>query len=213
MFLREWTADPVSGAWTVAQSSGWIEHRQAFDWTLSAGHGVKYLGIWVRDAAGNLSTLDEGSLAFANRWDGNQSLAAEERVQFRGRLPQGSLVAGLLTTVRGDPDLFAWRPDNGFLPNLISNASVPAGETEQLGEQMVQRIGVFLVEVHAAGASEYQISFIGSGPDAAAAQAAALKPLPKHPLTVSDPLSAGVAGHPEETPVEWIRVPLLFNSR
>ena len=67
LYLREWTLDPVSGAWTVAANSGWMPYAPSLTWKLSGGGGVKYLGAWVADAAGNVSRLDEGSLAFTNR--------------------------------------------------------------------------------------------------------------------------------------------------
>ncbi|MEZ4719868.1 MAG: hypothetical protein R2851_27845 [Caldilineaceae bacterium] len=52
--------------------------------TLSAGVGVKYIAVWVRDDAGNVSVLDEGGLVFVNRVDGAQALTDGQRVQYRG---------------------------------------------------------------------------------------------------------------------------------
>ena len=93
MYLREWTPDPTTGAWTVARSSGWIDYTDTYTWTLSAGQGVRYLGVWVADAARNVSTLDERSLVSVNRIDGNQILADGQRVQYRGDLEQGTWLA------------------------------------------------------------------------------------------------------------------------
>ena len=64
MYLREWTPDPTTGDWAVAGSSGWIDYTETYTWTLSAGQGVKYLGVWVADRARNISTLDEHSTGF-----------------------------------------------------------------------------------------------------------------------------------------------------
>jgi len=195
MHLREWTLSPATGAWIVAGNSGWISYSPNYTWTLSSGQGVKYLGVWVADAAGNISVLDEGSLAFVNRSDGNQALADGQRVQYRGDLENGNWIVAVLATVAGDPDLFIWRPGNGFRPDLYSNDSVAPGQTESLGGQMITEGGRYLLEVLAAGDSEYALSLTGQGPGAlAAAHGAAQKVRPQQPAALSDPISAGQVG-------------------
>ena len=125
--------NPTTGAWTVARSSGWINYTDTYTWTLSAGQGVRYLGVWVADQARNVSTLDERSLVSVNRIDGNQILADGQRVQYRGDIEQGTWLVAALTTVSGDPDLYTWKPRNGFRPDKYSNDTVLAGQTEELG--------------------------------------------------------------------------------
>ncbi len=191
MYLREWTLDPQSGKWRVARSSGWIGYMEHFTWTLSTGHGVKYIGVWVADAAKNTSALSEASLAFINRVDGAQTLADGQRVQYRGAIANGALALGYLTTVSGDPDLYIWGPRNAFRPNLRTDDTVAPGQWEQMGTHRAERSGRFLMEVQAVGPSEYRLSL--SGLVGAAGEASAEKARPAHPLTVSDPLSAGDA--------------------
>jgi uncharacterized repeat protein (TIGR01451 family) len=212
MYLREWTLNPGTGAWNIAQDSGWLNFSPTLNWTLSPGHGVKYVGIWVRDAAGNVSTLDESGLFLVNRWDGNQVLADGQRTHYRGNLEQSSLMYALLTTISGDPDMYAWWPDNAFLPDVYSNVSVSQGQSEEIGEQSVHASGRYLLEVQAVGASEYQLTLRRNVSEAAAASAAGTvppKPLPQHPLAASDPLSAGVAAEPGQGK---IYMPLLFRG-
>lgn len=195
MYLREWTPDPTTGDWTVAGSSGWIDYTETYTWTLSAGQGVRYLGVWVADRARNISTLDEHSMVFVNRLDGSQTLADGQRVQYRGDLEEGTWLAGLLTTVSGDPDLYAWKPRNGFRPDAYRNDTVSPGQTEDLGHRFVQERGRFLLEVQAVGDSEYRLTLSGKGPELAqASYTPAVKPRPQHPLVISDPLSAGQVG-------------------
>ncbi|MEZ4768050.1 MAG: hypothetical protein R2844_06435 [Caldilineales bacterium] len=195
MFVREWTPDPVSGDWTEVQSSGWIDFTGTYTWTLSSGQGVKYLGLWVADGAGNISTLDEDGMVFVNRLDGPQALADGERVQYRGYIQEGSWVLAVLKTISGDPDLFVWRPQNGYRPDGYSNDSVAPGQVEDIGTRFVRQSGRYLVEVAAAGASEYELQ-IGGGTrgDTRTARVPATKELPWHPLTISDPLSANQLG-------------------
>jgi uncharacterized repeat protein (TIGR01451 family) len=195
MYLREWTLDPASGAWVVARNSGWIDYSPNYTWTLSMGQGVKHLGAWVADAAANVSVLDEDSLVFVNRVDGNQVLANGQRVQYRGDLEQGNWVVATLLTVAGDPDLYIWRPANGFRPDAYSNDSVAPGQVESLGGEMVAQSGKFLLEVVAAGDSEYSLSLARDEQGMLAATSGAVaKERPAHPLTLSDPLSANQVG-------------------
>ncbi len=192
MYLREWKPDPVNGAWTVAQSSGWIDYTGTYTWTLSSGQGVKYLGLWVADSAGNVSTLDEDALVFVNRLDGPQTLADGERVQYRGYIQEGSWVLAVLKTISGDPDMFVWRPQNGYRPDGYSNDTVAPGQVEDIGTRFVRQSGRYLVEIGAAGASEYELQIAGG--TRGVARAPATKVLPAHPLTISDPLSASQLG-------------------
>ena len=195
MYLREWTPDPTTGDWIQASSSGWISYTETYTWTLSAGQGVRYLGVWVADPALNISILDEHDLVFVNRIDGNQTLADGQRVQYRGDLEEGTWLAGLLTTIYGDPDLYAWRPRNGFLPDAYRNDTVSPGQTEDLGHRFVPESGRYLVEVQAVGDSAYQLILTGQAPDTAEAfRAPRVKPRPQHPLVISDPLSSGQLG-------------------
>ena len=91
MYLREWAPDPVTGAWKVTQNSDWIDFSPTYTWKLSAGQGVKFVGVWVADAAGNVSTLEEAAMTFVNRVDASQALADGQRIQYRALLDAGSV--------------------------------------------------------------------------------------------------------------------------
>jgi hypothetical protein len=198
MYLREWTLG-ADGAWNVAQGSGWIAYTESYTWPVSAGQGVKYIGVWVADTAGNISTLDEGSLIFVNRVGGAQLLADGARVQYRGDLEYGNWVVASLLTLMGDPDLYIWRPANGFLPNAWSNATVAPGEVENTGDLFVPSNGRYLLEVQAVGASEYALSLAGHAQTpVGAVQSANGKVRPPHPFVISDPLSAGQTDGPTD---------------
>ena len=107
------------------------------------------------------------------------------------------MIIAYLTTIAGDPDIYAWAPLNAFRPDLASNQDVGPGGTEDLGGHELQRGGRYLLEVQGAGPSEYSLAVAGyQAQSAAAAGPAALsdKPRPQNPLVVSDPLSAGQLG-------------------
>ena len=195
MYLREWTPDPITGAWTVAQNSGWVDYSSAYTWTLSAGQGVKYLGLWVADGAGNVSTLDEHSLVFVNRIDGPQALADGQRVQYRGYIAEGTWLLAVLKTISGDPDIYVWRPHNGYRPDAHRNDTVAPGQVEDLGTDFVPQNGRYLLDIQAVGASRYELAVSGGArSEAAAVGALAAKALPAHPLVIADPLSAKQLG-------------------
>jgi uncharacterized repeat protein (TIGR01451 family) len=199
MFLREWTPDPDTGAWIVARDSGWLPYAWSFTWTLSEGQGIKYLGVWVGDGSGNISSLSEESLAFVNRYDGPQTLADGQRVQYRGFFEEGAEIMEALKTLSGDPDMYIWKPRSAFRPDRYSNATVLPGQVEDLGYEMLPQSGRYLLEVQAVGPSAYELTLIRSGQaETMAADRAQdepeIKPLPEHPLVVSDPLSAGEVG-------------------
>jgi uncharacterized repeat protein (TIGR01451 family) len=213
MYVREWTLDPITGKWIVAQNSGWMAYARMTTWTLAAGQGVHYLGVWVADSAGNVSILNELSLPWVNRMDASQSLAAGERVQYRGIAVEGMLIDVTLMTLSGDPDMYVWKPRNGFRPDRYTDASVDPGQVEGLGLTQIQQTGRFLLEVQAVGAtSEYELALTGSAPEMARAAAApAAKERPEHPLAVSDPLSAGQVG-PDVTSQQKIYLPVMLRN-
>ena len=199
MYLREWAPDPQTGAWIVMQDSGWLPYKSTTSWTLSEGQGVKYLGVWVADQSGNVSNLSDYALAFVNRLDDSQALADGQRVQYRAFLEEGMAFMGALKTITGDPDVYIWRPRSAFWPDRNSNDTVEPGDLEDLGYGIIQRSGRYLLEVHAVGASEYELILEGS--DMALDmmhEAPAAKPRPDHPLVVGDPLSADQIGTPVE---------------
>jgi hypothetical protein len=212
MYLREWTPDPVTGDWTVAQDSGWIDYSPTYTWRLSAGQGVKYLGVWLADEAGNVSTLNEHSLIFVNRMDAGQALAGGQRIQYRGLLQGGEFVGGVLKTVSGDPDVYLWQPRNAFWPDRAANGTNLPGQVETYSHAFAPEPGRYLLEVQAVGDSEYELSPAGQEAEMAAAGRAALeKARPEHPLTISDPLSAGQLG-PEVRLGFKLYLPVLFKT-
>lgn len=184
----------VDGNWAAGSVSHTGNTVNAW-WQVDLGVVQEYLGAWVADQAYNISTLDETNMIFVNRLDGNQILADGQRVQYRGDLEEGTWLAGLLTTVDGDPDLYAWGPRNAFRPDAYRNDTVLPWQTEDLGHRFLPESGRYLVEVEAVGDSEYQLVLTGHAPEMIEApRAPTVKPRPQHPLVVSDPLSAGQVG-------------------
>jgi len=192
MYLREWTWDSAAGKWVVAQESGWVPYAATYHWTLSAGDGVKYLGTWGADMAWNISALDQSSLAFTNLVQGSQFLADGERVQYRFRLLRGDQAIFGAATLTGDPDLYVWQPRSGFRPDYAAAGNGPVDAVSFSATEG----GLYLVEVKAEGDSRYELLLAGDVGVTAASAAGLAASTPEHPLTVSDPLSAGAVVAP-----------------
>ncbi|MEZ4716980.1 MAG: hypothetical protein R2851_12980 [Caldilineaceae bacterium] len=190
LFVREWGWDPAQARWAVRGESGWTPFSPTVNWTLSADAGVKYVGVWLADAAGNVSTLRAESLVFANVLEGAPSLADGERVQYRFPLDTHELAIFNLIAVAGNPNLYVWQPFSGFHPQYA--ATTPA-YVDTVGFR-AETAGLYLVEIEADVDSQFELVLSGDIQPADAAAAGAVSPA--HPLTVSDPLSAGVAVAP-----------------
>jgi hypothetical protein len=193
MYLREWTWVADEGAWIVTQESGWLPYSPSYPWTLSEGDGVKYLGVWLADAARNVSTLDSRNLTFINLMGGKQFLADTGRIQYRFPLFYQKLAIFNAVSREGNADLYVWQPSSGFRPHY---AATGTGFVDTVGF-LAEQGGLHLVEVQAMGDSTYQLLSAG---DTGLREGTALgttADTPEHPLTVSDPLSAGAVVAPD----------------
>jgi hypothetical protein len=190
LFLREWTLDPVSGAWIVAQDSGWRSYAESLDWQLTETAGVHYLGAWVADAAFNVSALDEDSLAFTNL-PIEDTLAAGQRRQYRFTLSENLALFNVLST-SGLADLDTWLPGFGQYPAYAATGSAAL---KALAFQS-PKPGVHLLEVVSTQDGAYTL-LPAAGVDSVGARAAnSAAALPNHPLTMSTPLTGGAGGAP-----------------
>jgi len=221
LYVREWVWNASLNNWSQAKESGWVPFETAaglavsedesgrygrYDWTLSDGDGVKYLGLWVADADGQISNLNEANLIYTNLLSpGGQQLAAGQRTQYRVWLRNPQLAVLSAVSLIGDADLYVWKPRAGFMPHYYSNAVPAAGG---LGVDSVAfyapEEGLYVIEVEAATDATYRLVTAGDFGGAgllAQTQAEALpasthlsladKERPAHPLTLTTPFSVG----------------------
>ena len=206
MYLREWTWGENEGTWIVAHESGWLPYSASYPWTLSEGDGVKYLGVWVADAVWNVSTLESHSLAFTNLLESRQSLADGQRIQYRFPLGHRQLAVFNVVSHEGNADLYAWDPRSGFRPQY---AATGTGFADAVGFEAFRQ-GLYLVEVKAEGDSVYELLLAGDIGSRGVSQLAATTP--DHPLTVSDPLSAGAVSAPAPPDLPKHYLPIVMNG-
>ncbi len=230
LYVREWVWNGALATWSQAHESGWVPFEAAtgfvvsqdnigkygrYDWTLSEGDGIKYLGLWVADADGQTSNLNEGNLIHTNLLSaGGQQLAAGGRVQYRAQMRADQLAVLTLVSLSGDADLYVWKPRAGLKPHYYSNAVPGAGG---LGADSVAfyapEEGLYVIEVEAATDANYRLVTAGDIASMgllAQAQDEALpasthlsladKERPAHPLTLTTPFSAGGSEELPATP-------------
>ena len=211
MYIREWTLNGYTGEWQVAQNSGWLPFYETYPWTLSPESGVKYIGVWVSDETGNMSTLDEHSLDFTNLLASVPVLEDGQRNQYRFELEPGNQAIINLMADQGDPDLYGWDPYHALMPNY-------AAERDQFGDGIVFYPilkGIHLFEVLGRGESSYQLisaSLNEVEKLSSTEVTAADKSRPQQPLTVSSPLSSGTGTVPLPPGDLRIHFPLVFNE-
>jgi hypothetical protein len=256
LYIKEWVWDHGAGDWALANDSGWLpfttgdnlevsagatgKHGQ-LRWQLSAGDGVKYLGVWAANGDNHTTNLNEGHLLFTNVVSASgQRLSAGQRVQYRLPMSTGQLGVFALSTESGDADLYGWRPRFAFRPHWVSNASESDHGVEGFGFN-AEEYGVYLIEVEAAGQDSIYRLLVGGdirGSTSLASAAAALglpdeaglrqsppggsqapldrKGLPEHPLTLSTPLGLPDAevldDVPQPSPIPRRYLPLVYRE-
>ena len=159
MFLREWKPDPTTGAWTAVQDSGWLDFQALYTPTLTAGLGVHYLGVWVRDTGRQCLDAGQGRPGLRQSHRRQPGAGRRSPRPVPRAVEQNAWVVPVLTTLAGDPDMYIWEPFNGFQADHYINESVAPGQTESAGGKLTEPTGLALLDVLAVGASEYQLSF------------------------------------------------------
>jgi hypothetical protein len=179
LYVKEWTWNTSFDVWELAAESGWVDFQAGtgfeitedaggkygrYTWTLSDGDGVKYLGIWVADANGQLSNLNEGNLFYTNLLSsGGQQLTAGQRMQYRVGLRANDLAIFNLVSLSGDADLYVWKPRAGFKPNYYSNATLAStGLSIDTVGFFAPEEGMYVIEVEAATDAYYRLVTGGS---------------------------------------------------
>ncbi len=179
LYVKEWVWDAGLNVWELVGERGWIPFETApglevfqdasgkyghYAWTLSEGDGVKYLGVWVVDASGQISNLNEGNLFYTNLVSTNgHLLPAGERVQYRIPLDAGNLVLFNLVSLNGDADLYIWKPRAGFMPHFYSNTEPAAtGLSLDTVGFWAPEDGMYVMEVQAATDAYYRLISAGT---------------------------------------------------
>jgi len=161
MFIREWqlTSSPHPH-WEVTRSSGWVPYQADYDWGLGSRDGTHFVGVWVQDAAHNISRLERRAFDFASLVQPGASVAQRGLVPYLVYYDQGVNVTATLTTLTGDADLYLWRPNNHFGPDFKSTHPISGTD---LITFTTQRAGVYLFVVRGYVTSTYDLTIEPAG--------------------------------------------------
>lgn len=177
MYFVEYEYNQASQQWVPVQESGWVSYSGVYSYTLAPRGGVKYLQLWARDAARNISLTP--AKAMINYVPTAQSVSTGEVKIYRLQLAQGASVAIVLETVSGDADLYVWKPSSTGQPDWISNNE---GTQQDWVTFVAPEAGVYQIEVYGYADSTYNLSIQGGTTLAAAAiRALAAKTVPSAP--------------------------------
>jgi hypothetical protein len=165
MFIREWRLTPSPFPhWSAAVSSGWVPYQADYPWTLTSKDGVHYVGIWVADAAHNISELDRNAIDFASLTLPNATVDHNGYVPYLVYYDAGVTVTAVLTPTSGDADLFVWHPRNFLWPDETSVGPLTATQSISF---TTPRAGTYVFLVHGEPAATYDLSIEpGGGPRA-----------------------------------------------
>ncbi|MBN1179984.1 MAG: DUF11 domain-containing protein, partial [Anaerolineae bacterium] len=231
-YVKEWVWDTTALTWTLVQESGWVPFetgdgltviedafaRQAhYEWTLSSGDGVKYIGLWVADGDQQVSQLNDGNMILTNLASpGGQALAAGQRVQYRVPFRPGDLAIFDLITLGGDADLYVWKPRFAFRPHFFSNDAQTGFHLDAVGF-IAEEEQVYIVEVEAVSdGTLYRLETAGDTQRTddlprGTRLTLAEKERPEHPITLSTPYSLVDSAELPESPIIYdIYLPVVL---
>ncbi len=139
MYLQEWQlVTRFVPHWEVVQSSGWVSYQENYAWTLVSGSGTHFVGVWVADAAGNVSHLNRRGLDYASLLLPGETVGKNGLVPYLVHYEALENVSAVLTPTTGDADLYVWytgdpsepiakSTNSGTLPDEVSFQTEHAG--------------------------------------------------------------------------------------
>ncbi|MFN8596427.1 MAG: hypothetical protein U0559_09625 [Anaerolineae bacterium] len=188
MYIREWQLITTpTPHWAVAHTGGWVPYQADYPWTLINASGTHYVGVWVADAARNVSRLNHNALDFASLLLPGTSIPKGGLVPYLVHYAAGVNVTATLTTLSGDADLYVWYPGNHF---LADQKSTQAGTATDIVTVTTPTAGTYLFLVHGSAASTYDLSITPvGGPASMLFSATALVGTPTSLLGPNDELT------------------------
>ncbi|HBY97628.1 MAG: hypothetical protein M5U01_38280 [Ardenticatenaceae bacterium] len=189
MYIREsiWASDagwrdPHTGGHGGGmrhRMGGWQAFASTVTWELSPSPGVKYITVWLADAAWNVSSP---VTAMINLLSDGATIDHSQVHHYRWVLHAGESLTISVRPAAGDPDLYVWRPGNAAGPDWWSDAAT-GGERVAL---IAPQDGLYLAEVRGYSPAAYTLD-VTSAPDTATDVPNWSKSMPRAPLVVDEP--------------------------
>ena len=197
MYLREWQLETsrFPPHWEVVRSSGWIPFEAEHPWTLGPQGtlgpqaGTHFVGVWVADAAHNISHLDRHALDFASLLVPGSHVAEDGLAPYLVYYDAGVTVHAAITPTQGSAVLFGWDPGSRWWPDHMG-ATLTFTTTQP---------GTYLIGVVGRSAATYDLSITPAGgrPLAGSTRTAALA------FAAAGPDANVATGSPVENPLNY----------
>lgn len=209
MKVQEWllVSEPFPH-WEVVATSEWMPFQAELPWTLTNQSGTHYIGVWVTDAAGNLSLLTQAAMDFASLLLPGAAVDEGGHIAYMVHYEAGTDVTATLQTLTGDADLYVWFPMSFGPPSVFSNEDGTAVDQVSF---TAPTTGRYLFVVHGFQASTYNFAIAPGGGThtLSAAKSASAKPVPQQESILRasglDPVAAAVA----PSAPRYLRLPLI----
>lgn len=171
MYLREWYLETTAfpPRWQVVQSSGWVSYAEEYPWELGPASGTHFVGVWVKDSAGNISLLNPLAIDFASLIGSETDLPRGRAMLYLVSYQADEEVEAILDTVSGDADLYVWYPGSFLAPD---HASIEMGTDRDEVSFTTPRAGTYVFVVFGYAESRFNLSISPQGGARAAAAAA-----------------------------------------
>jgi uncharacterized repeat protein (TIGR01451 family) len=222
MKIKEWQVggDPQQG-WVETKTSGWVPFSETYEWTLGAKPGVKFIGVWVADAAENVSHATQEAFDFASYLKPDTTFGVEKdesgMVPYLVYYDEGEKVEAFLDWTSSDDDsafLVYWEPGQ-------YETAVPSENDEIIIEATDDGIyvfGVFFTATEPTGLVYNLDISPGGGPSAwpIVTESVAVGDLEgdgeyQNPfLDFVDPISIALESQPTELPGLYFYLPILL---
>jgi hypothetical protein len=137
-----------------------VPYQADYPWTLIPKDGTHFVGVWVADAARNVSYLDHGGMDFASLVRPNATVERKRVVPYLVYYPAGITVTAQITSIVGDADLYVWYPRNFFWSDRKSLNPSPGSD---LITFTTPRAGIYLFLVRGYTAATYDLSIDPAG--------------------------------------------------
>jgi len=131
MLIKEWElSTDYSEGWVMIHSTGWIPFDSDYDYTLGDQPGIKFVAVWVKDEAGNISHATQEAFDFASYLKPSTELT--DRISI---LPYGvyfdvgesitaTLVKDPISDTNSSVGLIVWTPEDYNTPIIVPPGAV-----------------------------------------------------------------------------------------
>jgi len=166
MKIKEWqVGGGTQQGWVETKTSGWVPYSETYEWTLGDKPGVKFIGVWVADAAENVSHATQEAFDFASYLKPDTAFSDEiGMVPYLVHYDAGEYVEAFLDWIPSTDDdsalLMYWEPGQ-------YDIAADDDESEITIDETVEGIYVFAVFFTAPTGLVYNLDISpGGGPSA-----------------------------------------------